>query len=178
LITVCAQICLSKFKTANLSFFATFDQVRHGEGDYTYADKGTEEEPVQYKGSWENNQKSGIGKQTYKNVGEYYGYWKEGCRHGEGVMTYVNKDVYSGNWANGNKDGQGTYIFFQTKEKYVGTFKNGQLITGKWLYPNGTYFEGNFGHNQPKGQGKWHFANGNVVEGCYSQTKRGDVDDD
>ena len=93
-------------------------------------------------------------------------------------MTYVNKDVYSGKWANGKKDGQGTYIFENTKEKYVGTFKNGQLVRGKWLYKYGTYFEGNFGFNQPKGAGSWNFINGNKVEGIYTQTKRADTDGD
>ena len=93
-------------------------------------------------------------------------------------MTYTNKGIYSGNWANGKKDGQGTYIFEATKEKYVGTFKNGQLVSGKWLYPNGSYFEGSFGFNKPKGAGVWHFANGNKVEGVYTQTKRADVDGD
>ncbi len=91
-------------------------------------------------------------------------------------MTYLNKDVYSGNWANGKKDGQGTYIFFKTGEKYVGNFKNGQLVKGKWLYPNGSYFQGAFGFNQPKGAGSWNFANGNCVEGVYTQTKRADVE--
>lgn len=43
-------------------------------------------------------------------------------------MTYKNEDIYSGNWANGKKDGQGTYIFKLTGEKYVGTFKNGNLV--------------------------------------------------
>ena len=58
----------------------------------------------------------------------YYGYWKDGQRHGEGVMTYKNEDIYSGNWANGKKDGKGTYIFKETGEKYVGMFKNGNLV--------------------------------------------------
>ena len=49
------------------------------------------------------------------------------------------------------------------------------MVRGKWLYPNGSYFHGNFENNQPKGTGQWHFLNGNVVEGAYTQTKR--VDD-
>ena len=52
------------------------------------------------------------------------------------------------------------------------------MIKGQWFYPNGSYFEGNFDNNQPKGQGKWHFDNGNVVSGLYTQTKRADVDAD
>ena len=93
-------------------------------------------------------------------------------------MTYKNEDIYSGNWADGKKDGQGTYIFKKTGEKYVGQFKNGNLVKGQWRYPNGSYFEGAFGFNQPKGKGEWHFVNGNVVEGTYTQTKRADGDGD
>ena len=93
-------------------------------------------------------------------------------------MIYVNQDVYSGNWVNGQKEGKGTYIVNKTGEKYVGDFKNGQLVKGKWIYPNGSYFEGKFNQNKPKGAGQWHFANKNVVCGEYTQTKRADVEGD
>ena len=93
-------------------------------------------------------------------------------------MIYVNGDIYSGHWKNGKKDGQGTYIFEATKMKFVGSFKAGQLVSGKWQYPNGSYFEGHFDNNKPKGTGQWHFQNGNVVTGNYSQTKRVDTDKD
>ena len=59
-------------------------------------------------------------------------------------MTYKNEDIYSGNWDAGKKDGQGTYIVKKTGEKLVGLFKNGSLVQGKWIYPNGSYFEGYF----------------------------------
>ena len=85
--------------------------------------------------------------QIYTGVGRYHGYWKDGKRNGEGVMIYENEDVYSGQWKDGKKDGNGTYIFKQTGMKYVGQFKNGQMVNGKWLYKNGTYFEGNFDNN-------------------------------
>ena len=52
--------------------------------------------------------------------------------------------------------------------KFVGSFKGGNLTNGKWTYPNGTFFEGNFDNNQPKGEGKWNFENGNVVTGVYT----------
>ena len=60
--------------------------------------------------------------------------------------------------------------------KFVGSFKGGNLINGKWIYPNGTFFEGNFDNNQPKGEGKWNFENGNVVKGVYTQIVRADVE--
>ena len=100
-----------------------------------------------YTGAWENNNKCGIGKQNYNGLGHYYGHWKNGEKDGEGVMIYVNKDIYSGQWKNGKKEGQGTYIFNDTGMKFVGSFKAGNLIQGKWIYPNGTFFEGNFDNN-------------------------------
>lgn len=93
-------------------------------------------------------------------------------------MIYENEDVFSGQWKEGKKDGNGTYIFKQTGMKYVGVFKNGQMVNGKWLYKNGTYFEGNFDNNQPKGHGSWHYDNGNVVKGAYTQIKRADTKDE
>ena len=145
-------------------------------GVYTYSQHGGEETKDTYNGDWLNNQKHGIGKQNYNGVGEYYGHWENGQRHGEGVMIYINQDVYSGQWKAGKKEGPGTYVFFETGMKYVGTYKGGQIVTGKWLYPNGSYFEGNFDNNKPKGRGKWNFENGNVVEGDYTQIKRADVE--
>ena len=157
------------------------DGSRCGQGTYTVAASGGDgEEDVKdtYKGEWLDNEKNGIGKQTYFGVGDYNGYWASGSRQGEGVMIYANQDIYSGLWKNGQKDGQGTYVFKETGMKYVGHFKSGQLVQGKWKYPNGTYFEGNFDNNQPKGKGSWHFANGNNVGGEYNQIRRADVEED
>ena len=43
----------------------------------------------------------------------------------------------------------------------------GQMISGEWVYPNGTNYRGNFDNNKPKGKGTWTFENGNVVAGAY-----------
>jgi hypothetical protein len=58
-----------------------------------------------------------------------------------------------GNWKNGKRDGKGTYIFAGTGIKYVGMWSEGNFVQGKWLFPNGTFFEGGFEGNQPKGKG-------------------------
>ena len=94
-------------------------------GTYTY--NAAEGEKEVYKGHWVNNQKHGIGKQSYIGLGQYYGAWENGEKCGEGVMIYVNKDIYSGNWKNGKKDGQGTYIFNDTMMKFVGKFRGGNM---------------------------------------------------
>ena len=73
-------------------------------------------------------------------------------------------------WKNDNKDGKGTYIFADTGIKYVGMWSDGNFVQGKWLFPNATYFEGNFEGNQPKGKGNWVFKSKDVVAGEYAQT--------
>ena len=45
------------------------------------------------------------------------------------------------------------------------------MISGKWIYPNGTFFQGGFDNNKPKGNGTWTFENGNKVQGTYRQTR-------
>lgn len=85
------------------------------------------------------------------------------------MYIYINKDVYSGQWASSKKHGQGTYVFFATGMKYVGEWFENNFISGRWVYPNGTYFEGQFQNNKPKGGGEWVFSNGNSEKGWYEQ---------
>ena len=61
--------------------------------------------------------------------------------------------------------------------KLVGLWNDGLYVKGKWVLPNGTYFDGSFTKSLPNGRGtpitpflgKWVFTNENVVEGDYSQ---------
>lgn len=52
----------------------------------------------------------------------------------------------------------------------VGEWEKGEVISGKWIFPNGTYFKGRFEKNKPVGEGIWHFANGNIVKGDFKQS--------
>ena len=148
------------------------DGIREGRGKYNYTNGD------KYDGEWKQNMKHGIGKMVYNKKGEYHGYWENGRRHGEGMFTYPNGDVYSGWWKFGEKEGTGTYSFKSTGMKIFGQWKNGQCDQGKWIYPNGMYFEGTFENNKPKGQGKWHFKNGNVLDGTYEQKPKSAEDEE
>jgi len=116
---------------------------------------------------------------TYKEKGVYHGYWENGQRHGEGILTYPNKDTYSGWWKYGKKEGHGVYTFASTGMKFVGTWRDGNFVQGKWMYPNGMYYEGEFEKNKPKGRGnverkalgRWYFVKtDNTAEGDYTQS--------
>ena len=52
--------------------------------------------------------------------------------------------------------------------KFVGAWSSGEFAKGKWVFPNGTSFDGEFSKNQPKGKGRWAFKKGNTVNGEYS----------
>ena len=104
----------------------------------------------------------------YPNGDQYDGDFKNGIREGEGTMTYGETgNKYEGEWKNNMKDGIGK-MTFGTKMKLVGDWFNGQIVKGKWIFANGTYFEGKFENNYPKGEGVWHFINGNVVKGEFT----------
>ena len=123
------------------------DGTREGRGIYSYA--ATVEK---YDGEWKENRKHGIGRMTYAKTGEYNGFWENGKRHGKGVFKYTNGDVYSGWWKFGEKEGTGCYTF-SNGMKLFGNWVNGSMSDGKWIYPNGMYYEGQFENNKPKGQG-------------------------
>ncbi len=85
------------------------------------------------------------------------------------MFVYPNKDIYSGQWTNGKKHGEGTYVFSATGMKYIGNWVENRFVSGRWAYPNGSYFEGEFHNNKPRGRGRWVLANGNTVDGEYGQ---------
>jgi len=132
--------------------------IRNGKGIYTYIIP--EQPPNKYEGDFKENKKHGIGQLTYTSRGEtYYGQWENGKKHGEGIYTYKNKDTFSGWWAFGKKQGFGTYVFSSTGQKLEGIWEGNTLIEGRWILPNGTYFEGKFANNKPSGEGTWYFGN-------------------
>ena len=38
---------------------------------------------------------------------------------------------------------------------------------GRWVFPDGKYYEGPFENNKPKGRGKWVFKDGNEITGVF-----------
>lgn len=149
--------------------------VKDGQGRYDFYSGDF------YEGDWKNNKQDGIGKTVYRKgdfeLGSYCGKYANGVREGDGVFKFSNGDIYSGQWKNNLKHGKGTYIVNDCKleenqyMKIVGEWENGEITSGKWLFPNGTYFEGSFEKNLPKGEGNWVFENGNKNNGIYKHSE-------
>jgi len=126
---------------------------------------------------WKDNVKSGVGKFEYNKKGVYFGYFQNGRRHGEGVFTYVNGDTYSGKWKYGKKHDFGTYLYADTGMKLEGTWDAAKFVKGRWILPNGVYYEGEFTNNKPNAHGTWYFGTGNKADGTYTQKKNEDDDE-
>jgi len=54
--------------------------------------------------------------------------------------------------------------------KLIGDWKDNSIVIGRWVFPNGTYYEGKFSNNKPCESGVWHYINGNSLQGSYKQT--------
>ena len=145
--------------------------LKDGQGVYSFINGD------KYTGMWKNNLQHGIGKTEYAKGGKFYGCYACGKRDGEGVYNFINGDIYSGSWKNNLKHGKGTYIVNACKlegnnyMKIVGTWERNEILKGKWLFPNGTFYEGVFEKNLPKNYGEWNFINENKNIGEYKHTQ-------
>jgi len=175
--------------------------IRAGKGLYTFKKFGDT-----YEGQYEENRKHGMGKMIYRNNttgedeeaepeenavprgGSYLGAFSAGMRGcnaeanpaevaSEGTFSYSNGDVYVGQWKAGKKWGKGSYMYAKDGTKLIGEWENGKMTSGKWIFPNGTFYSGKFRYNKPFGKGVWVFKNGNQLTGTYDQKEQVNEDE-
>lgn len=186
------------------TYDGTFVQGRrHGKGSYFHAKNGDtyegfwEENRKSNFGKMTYTEKSGKdddedggGDDAPKKLrgGTYLGYFaegKRGCKEAQspneadsaGTFTYPNNDVYVGQWRSGKKHGTGTYSYAGDGTQMIGDWESGKIVTGRWVFPNGTFYCGDFRYNKPTGRGVWVFKNGNQQTGTYIQNElKGDDD--
>jgi len=164
---------------------------RHGNGIYTWNSLTPEEEEpeedeepppppplVKYTGEYRYGQKHGLGSMTYPDGSHYRGQFAYNKRHGRGTYFYKTGDKYSGEWKEGKRHGNGVFVFTKTESQLVGTFVNGQMVSGKWLLLDGTVYTGNFKNSAPEGNGSFTLPNGNTVSGKYVKKDEDDEDDE
>jgi len=146
-------------------FQGTFlDGKRHGPGTYTYATTREDGKATIFEGTYDQNQRTGLGKTVFADGSMYTGHFSNGQRHGEGTMIYGNKDVYSGSWTKGKKDGFGYYVFAGSKYFFQGTWKDGTFVSGKWVLSRDKYYEGHFKKSKPSGPAKIVFGDKTKVD--------------
>jgi len=131
----------------------------HGEGKFVWKD-GTV-----YEGKFKKNEITGTGTYTWPDGTSYKGEVKDGIRNGRGV--FINpKDgyKYDGEWKDGLRHGKGTLSYeVEGAEKdtfvgYEGEWKEGEKCGyGKYVYPSGNWYEGEWINNKRNGKGTMHW---------------------
>ena len=123
---------------------------------------------LKYEGKFVNDKYEGYGKLVIKDKINYLGQFKAGQFHGDGKLEFANGKQYNGNFSYGKKDGQGVLkipvkdvMSLSDKpvyETYTGGFKDDLYHGfGKYMYADGSTYEGNW--QQGKKQGKGSFIN-------------------
>ena len=118
---------------------------------------------------------TGIGEMQQKNNNFYRGEFKEGRMHGIGVLEYVNKKKYVGEFEEGYKTGYGE-MTWPNGEKYEGSWKKDIFVFGKYLWPTGNIYIGNFDNNGVNGYGTFYSsALGTIESGVWKNGRREDI---
>jgi len=117
----------------------------------------------------------GIGELFNKNGIRFTGEFKEGKMDGTGKIIYKTKKKYLGEFKNGNKDGYGI-MKWPTEEEYEGIWENDTFKFGKYTWPNGNVFFGNFQNDKVNGYGTFYNgALGTFETGIWKNGKRVDI---
>ena len=138
---------------------------RHGQGTYYYKNGNI------YSGEWQNGKKHGKGTLTFKSGKVQKGNWKnDKFIETSSKKTFSKKQIkanqtnkcpssgykdncigiinhnngrYEGNFKNNKKHGSGSY-YFSNGDRFIGDYKNGDVISGSYTYKSGQKFTGKF----------------------------------
>ena len=162
--------------------------VMQGFGTWTTA------EGDEYKGTFTSGKLGGFAASSYADGSEYFGFWSGGEKNGAGVLIEGNRQQtfqkwYMGeltlsephearitgsryNWiflSNSNKDGladgSGNAITADGSMLIEsGIFSEGELVSGKMIFPDGTKYEGRF-NGDLFIEGRIVYSDGRVYEG-------------
>lgn len=117
-----------------------YDKKFHGYGILYKTDGST------YEGFWEQGLMCGEGR-FYNTSGDLFqGHFIGGCSCGYGEFHHSNGDVYKGEWLNDVPHGNGEEDF-EDNSHFIGIFKFGKKVHGKFTWKDKSYYEGEF-HNE------------------------------
>ena len=111
--------------------------------------------------------KNGYGEWSWKDVGIYKGEWLKSEMNGYGEYeAYTNSGqaglTYKGYHKKNNKHGNGKFTF-PDGAVFEGEYHNNKMKLGKFTFPDGRVFEGKFRNDKIK-LGKYVWPNGDICE--------------
>lgn len=153
---------LSKLLEKSINFNTFYLSERFSQSVYTYS-CGTE-----YKGSWQDYRRNGIGKLKLQDGSIYDGTFFQGQRSGYGKLI-GRGCMYLGYWDKDYIEGPGEISYFDLS-RVTGIWKKGQLSSGKLIWIGGEYIGlmNKFGFN---GNGTLVTKTGDLKKGSWSNGK-------
>ena len=138
---------------------------RHGYGVYYFTNGDV------YHGDFRDGTISNYGIMKYRDGGIYKGYWKNGIQHGFGKVVRSDR-IVQGKWENGKINGLGKIVFLETKDTYVGEFKDDKRHgNGQYTWSNGDVYIGNWDKGKMSGFGLKVSKNSEVYAGMWKDDK-------
>lgn len=124
-----------------------------------------------YTGMFSNSMKDGQGTFVWKNGDSYSGDWKEDAINGEGVYTFSDGSTMEGRFQN-NAFWQGAYRVSNEMGEYVIQYADGEMVSAKITFSDGTKYDGGFAEGKINGDGVIQYPNGDSYAGSYLQGER------
>ncbi len=124
-----------------------------------------------YQGYIENGKKVGFGIYRWADGDVFEGEYLNGKKVGFGIYRWANGDVFEGEYLNGHI-WKGIYKFGSASTSpgsiFEGTFVNSKKLSGRYRWPSGTEFVGNFDlETENPSQGTLRWPDGDEYEGNY-----------
>lgn len=121
----------------------------------------------EYVGSFKDDVFDGNGSLKIKEL-DYNGEFKNGKFEGFGKIVYRNKDTYEGEFIANEYHGKGTFVSFDSKETFKGTFENHAFKKGLYTFKDGNTYDGDWKDGSPSGKGTFTWKKtGDVYTGDF-----------
>lgn len=155
---------IDKYKNNDLYIGTwTLEKKFHGYGIfYSSGDK--------YEGFWNFGKLNGEGRKFYQNMDYYIGEFEEGKSSGFGKYFHSDGTIYEGNWLNDQPHGNGKEIF-SDGSKFIGSFYNGYKKKGKFIWIDGSFYDGEIKNNYFDGYGRFKWVEGREYVGFWKKGK-------
>lgn len=168
-------------------YFGMFSAGKYqGDGRMDYANGNS------YEGQWRDGQPHGRGVFTFQSRDRYEGELQAGLFSGKGTLFYADGSRYTGEWLDNRRHGQGA-MHYPNGEKISGQWERDQYLSdwdnlaftgdvntlrdcnkeqclsgkGKFTYPDGAVYYGDFNNGIPEGVGSILYATGDRYDGAW-----------
>ena len=141
----------------------TLEKKFHGYGIYYTAGN-------KYEGFWNFGKLVGDARKFFQNNDYYIGTFTENSLNSTGKYYHNDGTTYEGNWYKNYPHGRGKEYFIDGSQ-FEGLFENGFKKKGKFVWVDGSYYDGDIKNNYFEGYGTFKWKEGRKYVGSWKNGK-------